>query len=140
MVPLDNLAVDIRDEEKSGEDSQAKASAERDTCDVPGGHLVEAESWRALVHDRQRADGSGDEEENRGGVDGPGKRVLPHVNGHLDQHEDDSSKARGDERSHAQAGKDGAKPRASAPTPLDLACANSGNTNTGDGGNEGVCR
>lgn len=138
VVLLDDLGVDIRDEEEGGDEGEAETGAEGDGGDVPSGLLVEAEPGRALVDDGQGAHGARDEEEGRGGVDGPGQGVLAHVDGELDEHEDDGAEAGGDEGGHGEAGEDGAEAGTLVPAPVDLAGADGGDANTGDGGDEGV--
>ncbi|KAK6833440.1 hypothetical protein PG987_008134 [Apiospora arundinis] len=92
----------------------------------------------ALIDNGQGADGSGDEEEERRGPDGPGGGVLAHVDNQLDHHEDGGTESSGDGRRHAQTGEDSTETLAVVPAPLDLGGTDSSNTNTGDSGDKGV--
>lgn len=84
------------------------------------------------------ADGAGDEEEERRGVDGPGDGPLARVHGELDEHEDGGGEAGRDGGSHDQAGKDGTQALAVVPSPLDLRGADGGDADAGDGRDERV--
>lgn len=157
LVLLDNLAVDVGDEEEAGEDGDTEAGAEDDGGDPPGGLLRQTETGGALVDDGERAHGGGDEEEEGRGPDGPGDGVGPHVDDELDEHEDDGGEAARNGGSHEETGEDGTETLALVPAPLNtlwrLASrrsaaverviktytgANSGDTDTGDGGHERV--
>lgn len=138
VVLLDDLAVDVGNEEEGREEEEAKADTKGDAGDEPSRSISELELGRSLVHDGERADGTGNEEEEGRGPDRPGNRVLSDVNDELDQGEDDGAEAARDEGSHGQTSKDGTKTRALVPAPLDVAGANSSDTDTGDGRNERV--
>ncbi len=138
VVLLDHAGVHEGDEEEGREEEQTEADAEGDGNNVPRGLGGEAETGRALVHDGERADGAGDQEEGGRGPDGPRERVLAHVHRHLDEHEDDGAEAARDEGSSTEAGEDGTETLAVVPAPLDLAGADGGDTHTGDGRDERV--
>ena len=63
VVLLDDLAEDVGDEEEPGEDEETESDTEGDGGDEPRWLLIETELWGSLVDDGERADGSGDEEE-----------------------------------------------------------------------------
>nr|POF07165.1 hypothetical protein CFP56_31789 [Quercus suber] len=138
VVLLDDFGVDKRNEEEGGQNTDSGAGAESDGEDVVSGLLVEAKVGRTLVDDRQGADGAGDEEPERRGVDGPLDRVLADVNDELDEREDDGTEAGGGGGRHAQSREDGRQTFAVVPTPLDLGCTSRGDTDTRDGRDERV--
>lgn len=128
----------VRDEEQGSQEAETEADAKGDRNNVPRRLLIKAQIWRALVNNRESADGTGDEEKEGGGVDGPRYGISAHVNQQLDEHEDDGTEATGDEGGHAEAGEDGTETGTLGPTPLHLVGADGGDTNTGDGRDERV--
>ena len=140
VVLLDDLAVDEGNEEQGREDEQTESDSEGDAGNVPTRLVSQTKSRRSLVDDRQGADGTGDQEEDRRGPDSPAHGVLADVHGVLDEREDDRAEDARRNRCHAEAGEDGSQAGAVVPSPLNLAGADCGNTNTCDGGNERVCR
>lgn len=126
VVPLDggvspdNLGVDIWDEEESGQQSDSTTSAHCDRGDIPVGLLVQAQIGRALVDNRECADGTGDEEEEGRGPHGPWDRVLPNVHDQLNEHEDSGTEAGRDGRGHTETCEDSTQALALVPSPLDL--------------------
>lgn len=140
VVLLDDLGVDVGDEEDGGQEEETEANAERHGNDVPGGLLGETKLGGALVHDGERADGAGNQEEEGRGPHSPGNGVLAHVDDDLDQHEDDGAEASSNSRGHGQTGEDGTESRAAVPAPLNTANTSRGNTDTGNGRDERVCR
>ena len=137
-VLLDHAGVEERNEEDSRQKTDTTASADSDSSNVPGGLLVQVQVGGALVHNGERANGSSNQEEERGTPDGPGDRVSPYVHQVLDHQEDDSAKATGNDRGHAKTSEDGTETLAIVPAPLNLGSTNSGNTDTGDSRDEGV--
>lgn len=71
VVLLDDLAENVWDEEETGKDEESESDTEGDGGDEPRGLLVETKLRGSLVDDGERADGSGDEEEEWGGEDSP---------------------------------------------------------------------
>lgn len=140
VVLLDDLGVDVGDEEDGGQGKETEADAEGHGNDVPGGLVGETESGGALVHDGESADGAGNQEEEGRRPHSPGNRVLAHVHNDLDQHEDDGTEASSNSRGHGKTSKDGTESRAAIPAPLNTANTSRGNTNTGNGRDERVCR
>lgn len=138
VVLLDDDRVDVGDEEEGRKERDSATSAHDDTDDELGGLLVETEVGGTLVNDGQGADGTGDEEEEGGGPDGPRDGVAAHVDDDLDEHEDGGTETGGDGGGHTETGKDGTETLAIVPAPLDVGSAGSGNTDTGDGRDEGV--
>lgn len=140
VILLDDLAVDEGDEEQGREDEESKANSKSDGSDVPCGLVGQTESGRSLVDNGECANGTGDEEEEGRCPDGPSNGVLANVHDVLDQREDDRSKNSGRNRSHAEASEDGSQARTRVPSPLYVASTNSSNTDTCDGGDQGVSR
>lgn len=133
VVLLDDSGMQEGHEEYRREDAEACTHTHRDRRHVPSGLLVQPEFGGALVDDGEGADGSGNEEEERRGVDGPRDGVSSQVNNELDKHEDGRGKAGRNGGSHPQTCKDGTKTPAAAPAPFDLGRPDGCNTNTGDG-------
>ena len=71
VVLLDDLTENVWDEEETGKDEESETNTEGNGGDEPRWLLVETELRGSLVDDGERADGSGDEEEERGGENGP---------------------------------------------------------------------
>lgn len=137
-VLLDDAGVEERNEEDSRQKADTATSTHSDSSDVPAGLLVQTQVGGTLVHNGERANGGSNQEEERSTPDGPGDRVSPHVNEVLDQQEDNSTKATGNDGSHAETSEDGTKTLAVVPAPLNLGSTNSCNTDTGDSRDERV--
>lgn len=140
VVLLDDLGVDEGDEEDGGKDEQAEANAEGDGGNVPCGLVGQTETRRPLVDDGEGADGTGDEEEEGGGPDGPGDGVGAKVNDELDEHKDDGPESSTASRGHDETAEDGTETLAIVPSPLDTLGTDSRNTDTSNGGDERVGR
>lgn len=140
VVALDDNGVEVRDEEDERQKSETNTAGDGDSGDIPGRLLVETEVGRSLVDDGERANSTGDEEEEGSGPDSPGDGVLAEVNSELDQHEDDSTEACRGGGSHSETCKDGTETLALVPTPLDVLSTSDGNTNTSDGRDKRVRR
>ena len=140
VVPLDNLGVHEGNEEEGRQERNTKACPQSNGGNIRPGLLVQAEAGRALVDDGHCANGTGDEEEQGRGVDGPRHGILAHVHHDLDEHEDGSGKAGGNGRSHPETGEDGTETLAAVPAPLDLAGPDGRDTDASDGGDERVGR
>ena len=140
VVLPDNPGVDEGNKEEGSQEGETEAGTKRNGRNVPWGLLVETESRRAFVDDRERADSAGNQEKAGGGVDSPRQWILAHVNHHLDKHENGSSKAGRNKRSHGQAGEDGTETGALVPAPLYVLRSNGGDTDTSNRRNEGVGR
>ena len=140
VVPVDDLAVDVGDEEEGGEEADTTAGAHGDRRDVPGGLLVQAKLRGPLVDDGEGADGAGDEEEEGGGEDGDLGRVFAHVDDHLDEHEDGCTEASSNGGSHSKTGEDGTETLATVPPPLDVAGSHGCDTDTSNRRDQGVGR
>ncbi|VUC31347.1 unnamed protein product [Clonostachys rosea] len=138
LVLLDDKGVDVGNEEDSRQNSNAGTGADDNGGDPPSGLLVQVELRRALVDDGKGADGGGEEEPEGRGVHSPRSRVLAHVDNDLDEHEDGGSEASRDDRGHAETSEDGAETLTVVPSPLNLGGTNGSNTNTSDGGDDGV--
>jgi hypothetical protein len=138
VVSLDDLGVDVRDEEESGQKTNTGPGTHDDGNNVLGGLLVETEGWRSLVDNRQSTDGSGDEEEEGRSVDCPRDRVLSDVDDKLDQQEDGGTETSGNSGCHTETGKDGSESFSFVPSPLNLGGTDGSDSDTGDGGNERV--
>lgn len=139
VVPLDDLGVDVWDEEDGGEKSDSTSGTHGNTSDESGGLLVQAEVGGTLVDDGERADGAGDEEPERNGVDGPWDRVLANVDNVFDETKDDGTEATSDGRGHDETRENGTETLSVVPSPLDLGGTDSRNTDTSDGGDQRVC-
>jgi len=139
-IPQDNPGVNVGNEEDDGKEADATAGTHGDGCDVPSGFLVKTELRRSLVDDGKCADGASNEEEERGGVDGPLHRVSAHVHNDLDEHEDGGGETGRDGRCHTQTSKDSTKTFSIIPAPLDLSSSHSSNTDTSDGRDQRVSR
>ncbi len=139
-VTLDDEGVDVGNEEESGNGADATAGTQGDGDNVVRRLLVQAQVGAALVDDGQGADGTGDKEEEGRGIDGPGRRVLAHVDHHLDEHEDDASEAGRDGRGHTETGENGTESLTVIPAPLDLGSTDSGDTDAGNSRDERVGR
>ena len=100
-IALDDFGVHVGDEKEQCEESEESTSSNSDTSDESRGLLVQAELGGSLVDDREGADGSGDEEEEGRGVDGPWDGVLAHMDHELDQHEDGGCEGGGDGGGHS---------------------------------------
>lgn len=118
MVPLqsvvlaDDTLVDIGNEEQKGQEGKCHTRADRDTSDPVSGLLGEVELWGTLVDNGQCTNGTGDQEEERRGVNSPRNRVNSHVDGGLDEHENGGTEDSGDEGSHDETSEDGTETRA----------------------------
>lgn len=134
----DDGAVDVGDEEDGGKDGETNAGAHGDRSNEPWWTSVELQVWRALVDDGQGANGSGDEEEEWAGEDGPFDGVLAHVDDQLDQHEDGGAEASSDSWRHAESSEDGTETLAAVPSPLNVASTGNGDTHTSNGGDQRV--
>jgi hypothetical protein len=140
VIALDDNGVEVRDKEEEGEGSETNTAGHGDGSDIPRGLLVKTEVGRSLVDDGERADGTGDEEEEGSSPDGPWDRVLAEMDSDLDQHEDDGAERGRGGGSHTETSEDGTETLALVPSPLDLGGTSDGNTNTSDGGDERVGR
>ena len=115
MVPLQSVVlandtlVDVGNEEKSGQKGKRHTGANRDTGDPVSGLLVEPKLRRTLVDDGQGADSTGDQEEERRGVNSPWDWVDSHMDGSLDEHEDGGTENSRDEGSHDETSEDSTK-------------------------------
>lgn len=101
VILLDDLCMNEGDEEDGRKNAKPTADAHGDGSNVPGWFLIQPKIGRALVHYGERTDGTGDEEEERRGVDGPWNGVASQVHSELDKHKDGCGKASGDCRSHS---------------------------------------
>lgn len=140
LVLLDDLAVKPWDEEEGSDQSKTDTCSKRGGSDEPSRLLVETEVGRTLVDNGQSANSSGDEEEERCGPDGPWDGVFADVNDELDEAKDDSTESGRAGGSHEETREDGTETLSVVPTPLNVASASRGNTDTGDGRDEGVGR
>jgi hypothetical protein len=140
VILLDDTSVDVGNEEEGRQQEETPANTESDGGDVPRGLLVEAELRRTLVNDGKGADRASNQEEEWGGPDSPWDGIGTHVHNRLDEHEDDSGKAGSDGRCHTKTSKDSTETLPIIPAPLDVACTDSSNTDTGNGRNQGVSR
>lgn len=132
-VAADHTHVQEGNEEDGRQNGQTTTSSHGDAGNEVRWFRIELEVWRALVHDRERADRSRNQEEEWSSVDRPWDRVFAHVDHDLDQHEDDRTESRGDGGSHAQAREDGPESATVVPSPLHIGCAGSGNTHASNG-------
>jgi hypothetical protein len=85
VVLLDDFSVNEGNEEQGREEEQTESDSESDTSNVPTRLVSQTKSRRSLVDDRQGADGTSDEEEDRGGPDSPSNGILADVHGVLDE-------------------------------------------------------
>ena len=118
---------------KLHQDGNTSTGTHSDRGDVPSGLLAKTKVRRALVDDGQGANGSGDQEEERGSPDSPWDRVLAQVHNQLDQHEDSCTKAGRDGWGHAETSKDSTETLAIVPSPLNLVGTSECDTDTGNG-------
>lgn len=84
VIFLDDLGVDVWDEEQARKDEQAETNTKSNSDDVPGRLLVELEVRGSLVDNRQRANGSGNQEEEGRSENSPLDGVLASVNNLID--------------------------------------------------------
>ena len=140
VITLDDAAVDKGDKEERGENGDTATGTEHDRGNVCRRLLVETEVGRALVHDRKRADRTGDEEKEGGGIDGPSGRSTrgAHEDNDLDEHVDASAKASRYRRRHKETTENGSHAFTVVPAPLNLASADSGHADTRHGRDERV--
>lgn len=138
VVLLDDLGVDEGNKEQAGEDEQTPTDTHGDGSNVPGGLLVKLKLGGTLVDDGQGADGTGDQEEEGRGPDSPGNGVGAQVDNELDEQEDDSGETTRDGGSHSQTGEDGTETLALVPSPLNTVGTDGSDTDTSDGGDQGV--
>lgn len=70
-VLLDDLGVDVRNEEDGRKKRNTDTGTHGNGSDVPSGLFVKTELGRSLVDDGERANGAGNQEEERSSVDSP---------------------------------------------------------------------
>jgi hypothetical protein len=130
VVALDDNGVEVGNEEEEREESEANTAGDGDGSDIPRGLLVETKVGRSLVDDGERADGTGDEEEERSSPNSPRDGVFAEMDSELDQHEDDSTEAGRGGGSHSETSKDSTKTLALIPAPLNVLCTGDSDTDT----------
>lgn len=94
-------------DQSTHQSEKSEANTKGDGGNVPRRLVGKTESWRALVDNRQGANGTGDQEEEWRSPNSPWDWVLADVHSKLDQEEDDRSEAGGTERSEEQPGENG---------------------------------
>ncbi len=63
IVLVDHLGIKVRDGKEERQDEQATPDTHSDRGNVPCRLLIQAEIGRSLIDDGQRANGTGDKEE-----------------------------------------------------------------------------
>jgi hypothetical protein len=134
VVALYDNGVEVGNEEEERKKSETNTAGDSDGSDIPRWLLVETKVGRSLVDDGERADGTGDEEEEGGSPDGPRNGVLAEMDSELDQHEDDGTEAGRGGRSHSKTSEDSTKTLALVPAPLHVLCTGNSDTDTSDRG------
>jgi hypothetical protein len=140
VIALDDNGVEVGNEEDEREESKTNTAGDGDGSHIPRGLLVKTEVGRSLVDDGEGGDGTGDEEEEGSGPDGPWHGVLAHVDSDLDQHEDDGTEAGRGSGSHSKTSEDSTKTLALVPSPLHLLSTSDGDTDTSNRGDKRVGR
>jgi len=106
VVLLNNLGVHKRHEEYGGKHTETASNTESDRDDIAWWLLVESKFGRTFIHNGERANGAGNEEEEWRSIDSPGNRVPAHVNDELDEEEDGRGEAGGAQRCESETRED----------------------------------
>lgn len=138
VVLLDNPGVDKWQPEDDGEEGDHSSRANNGSGQSSLGEFLETQGRRALVDDRHGADGADSEENDGCSEESPPGWVFADENTELDERVDDDTEPASDTGGDTEASEDGSNTLAAVPAPRGRLPSTSSDTNTNDGGDDGV--